>query len=108
MDRVEEVRLGRRIVRRGDFVQVLSRPGKRDGFEAVFVGADVTENGEPETIHVYGSKGDRAAQARALPASRVRAKNQTKNGRPKDSVAKQKVAKGRELSDASKARRTRR
>lgn len=68
---VTTIRLGRRDVHAGDRVRVRpSKPRKRDGFVARFVGAEVVDDGL-KWIQVFGAPPRRPPCMRHLPPERV-------------------------------------
>lgn len=67
LHKVLDVKINGRIVNEGDTVKVKPMPGRRDGFDAKFMNADVDDEGRVYTVTVYGGRGERKAIRSYLP-----------------------------------------
>jgi hypothetical protein len=79
-DRIEEIRVGRNFIRKGDRVHVKpSRSGRRDGFEGRFLYAEVAD-GAIANVCVFGAPAGRTLVQRFFPLDRIERKAQTRGG----------------------------
>jgi hypothetical protein len=70
--------LAGRTITVGDTVEVRpSRPGRRDGFDAVVIAARLDHTGAVAAIDVYGGRPGRAPATRTLRPERIGARRRT-------------------------------
>lgn len=65
--RVLDVKLRGQQINEGDTVKVKPAPGRRDGFDAKFLSADVDGEGHIYLINVFGGRGERKTVRSYLP-----------------------------------------
>lgn len=56
LHKVTSATINRRVVMKGDAVRVKPSPGRKDGFEATFMNADIDSEGRVHCVTVYGGK----------------------------------------------------